>query len=555
MKRKLQILPSRWLLSMSMVLLLSCLPLAAQQQWGNWTTWGDTRDGYYQNPVMPADFSDIDCIRHDGVYYMISSTFQYQPGMIIMKSTDMVNWSPAGYAVKDIRQISPAMNYDVMDRYGRGIWAGAIRWHRGRFYVYFGTPDEGYFMTSSEKIEGPWDDLTKMSIGEGWDDCCPYIDEYGNGYLVGTCYKEDYSTYVFSLTRDFKDVVLDSRRFIHKGWGREANKLYRRDGWFYHLYSEVNNEGRHLMIQRSRVPSGPYEGARSMSEVQANFHEPNQGGFLYDDDGNYFFLTHHGSGDWSGRIASLLPVTFKDGWPIIGQPNARDVGEMVWRHKKPVIKTATEIVAGRSERKSQFWKKKAEPSHIIAPFGKSWEWNYYPRTDMESVSYRGGHLRVRLKAFSSLDNDNLLKVGNILSTRSWRTTNSRITIKLTLGKMRDGQRAGICHYSNDWSMFGVEQKEGERRMFCQTNRSQKEPLKVLKGHGAKVIYLRSEWTLDGISHYSYSFDGIRFQPVPQADYRLQWGYYRGDRLGMFTYNNVAEEGEVTFELLENRQGD
>ena len=103
------------------VLLAWSVSLSAQE-WGRWNVWGDTHDGYYQNPVLPADFSDIDCIEHDGVYYMISSTFQYQPGMIIMKSTDMVNWEVAGYAVKDIRQISPAMNYDVMDRYGRGIF-------------------------------------------------------------------------------------------------------------------------------------------------------------------------------------------------------------------------------------------------------------------------------------------------------------------------------------------------------------------------------------------------------------------------------------------------
>lgn len=534
------------------IALLFCVHLSAQE-WGRWTVWGDTHDGYYHNPVIPADFSDIDCIEHDGVYYMISSTFQFQPGMIIMKSTDMVNWSLAGYAVKDIRQISPAMNYDVMDRYGRGIWAGAIRWYRGRFYVYFGTPDEGYFMTSAAKVEGPWDDLTKLSIDDGWDDPCPFFDEQGNGYLVATCFKDNYKTYIFTLTRDFKDIQPDSRTLIHEGAGREANKLYERDGWFYHFYSEVNHEGRRLMIQRSRSPFGPYEGARPMSEVQRNFHEPNQGGFLYDKAGNCFFLTHHGDGDWSGRIASLLPVTWtEDGWPIIGQPNANGIGEMVWRHSVPDVgkqKKERKSVS-RTNRRTQFWERQAKLKQTS--FDEAWEWNYYPRTDMESVSYQGGRMKLKLKAFKPLEPDNLLKVGNILTTRSWRTNLSRVTVKVNLSSMADGQRAGICHFASDWSMFCVEQIGQSRFLIFQKKGESSRRLVALQGHKSRMIFLRSEWGLDGVSHYSYSHDGIHFRPADEADYQLQWGNYRGDRLGMFTYNNLGESGVVTFDLIENR---
>ena len=529
-----------------------CASLYAQE-WGRWQVWGDTHDGYYQNPVIPADFSDIDCIEHDGVYYMISSTFQFQPGMIIMKSTDMVNWSLAGYAVKDIRQISPAMNYDVMDRYGRGIWAGAIRWYRGRFYVYFGTPDEGYFMTSAEKVEGPWDDLTKMSIEGGWDDPCPFFDELGNGYLVATCFKDNYKTYVYSLTRDFRDVLPDSRRLIHQGAGREANKLYKHDGWYYHLYSEVNHEGRRLMIQRSRVASGPYEDARPMSEVQRNFHEPNQGGFLFDSTGHCFFLTHHGDGDWSGRIASLLPVTWTaDGWPIIGQPNAQGVGEMVWRYPIPAIGTKHDqhkSIVG-TQRRVQYWQRRATKQ--TTPSSDFWEWNYYPREDKATVTRRAGRMRVRLGAFLPLERDNLLKVGNILSTRSWRTPHSRVTVKLDLSQLADGQRAGICHFSGPWSMFGVEQAGRVRYLLFQSDGSSAHRLDALQGQHAKQIYLRTEWGLDGLSHYSYSFDGIHFRPADGCDYQLRWANYRGDRVGLFTYNNFADAGYVTFDLIENR---
>lgn len=126
-------------------------------KWGEWTTWGDQEDGTYCNPVLPSDYSDIDCIRVGDDYYAISSTFQYSPGMVIIHSKDLVNWTIKGHVVSDLRQISEEMNWTRMNRYGRGIWAGAIRYYQGKFYVYFGTPDEGYFMSTATDPAGPWE--------------------------------------------------------------------------------------------------------------------------------------------------------------------------------------------------------------------------------------------------------------------------------------------------------------------------------------------------------------------------------------------------------------
>src|SRR5664279_3462738 len=105
-------------------------------------TWGDQGDGTYHNPVLPADYSDIDCIRVGADYYAISSTFQFSPGVVILHSRDLVNWRILGHVVSDVTQIGPEMNWDRMERYGTAIWAGAIRHHAGKFWVYFGTPQE-----------------------------------------------------------------------------------------------------------------------------------------------------------------------------------------------------------------------------------------------------------------------------------------------------------------------------------------------------------------------------------------------------------------------------
>lgn len=80
-------------------------------EWGTWTAWGDQGNGLYLNPVIPSDYSDIDCIRVGDDYYAISSTFQFSPGMTVLHSKDLVNWEICGNAVADLAQIGPELDW------------------------------------------------------------------------------------------------------------------------------------------------------------------------------------------------------------------------------------------------------------------------------------------------------------------------------------------------------------------------------------------------------------------------------------------------------------
>ena len=66
-----------------------------------------------------------------------------------------------------------------------------------------------------------------------------------------------------------------------------------------------------------------------------------------------------------------------------------------------------------------------------------------------------------------------------------------------------------------------------------------------------LIWFRSTWGLDGESHYSYSLDGESFKPFGRP-YRLQWGNYRGDRIGIYTFNDDADEGFVSVDYFHYR---
>jgi len=468
----------------------------------------------FANPVLPADFSDLDCIQSGGRFYAITSTLHCSPGMDVLESSDMVDWQVVGHVVEDTSLFGEDWTWKRMRRYGLGVWAGCIRERDGKFYCYFGTPNEGIFVATAPDPAGPWTKPHKMAFfGSGWDDTGVLFED-GRGYLAATQFSTGYKTYVFDLTPDGLEVVPESQTLVNEGYGREANKLYKWNGVYYHLYSEVGGGGRRLMMARAKSPKGPYSERRILSHPQREADEPNQGGFLVDDAGNWFFFTHHGHGQWYGRAASLLPVTWIDGWPVVGKPDKDGIGTMVWNPERPVIKNPSAP--------------KVLPKGFLSP---DWAWNHSPRTE----KVRRTDNRLELDAFPPLRAGDFFTVGNVLSKRSWRNETNEFSVVLDTSRMAEGQRAGICHFGGTSSEFGVKMENGKKRLYRKDSGSEEFDF----GEVAEdAIRLGTSWGRDGIATYSM-FPGT---------YRLTWGQYRGDRTGVFTYNVGKESGTAVFTL-------
>lgn len=524
------------------LLLLSILNLTAQAQFG--PKWGDQGDQTYNNPILPADYSDLDAIRVGSDFYAISSTFQYSPGVVVLHSRDLVNWEIAGHVVSDLNQISPEMNWDRMNRYGNGIWAGSIRYYKNRFWVYFGTPDEGFFMSSAEKVEGPWEPLHCVMPAKGWDDCCSFLDDDGQLYFIATNFALDpatgkkYNIHLFKMTPDGKQLIPGSDTIIYCSNGSEANKLYKIDGLYYHYFSEVHREGRVIMMERAKSLKGPWE-VRQLNHVDQRVdREPNQGGLIQLEDGKWQFLTHHGTGgSFEGRVASLLPVTWMNGWPVVGKPGRDSIGTMVWQAAMPL---------------------KPDPSLRIQTddafdgpnLALQWEWNYQPRADKWSLNECKGFLR--LYAFRPIHPEKpdkiILRAGNTLTQRSMRTLANEATVRLDLHGMADGQSTGLTHFSTAfYSLFGIRQLHGKRRLFCEINGKDSLGMEVHK----RIIYLKSTWDLEGIGRYFYSFDNKTFLALGET-HRYNWGSYRGDRIGLFSFNILEDKGFVDVDWVRYR---
>jgi beta-xylosidase len=485
--------------------------------------WGDLGDGTYANPVLPADFSDLDAIAVGDTFYAISSTMQYAPGMTVIESKDLVNWKILGGVVPDLTVIDPELNWDRMNRAGRGIWAGAIRFHAGRFWVYFATPDQGIFMSTATSAAGPWTQVQPVVSDPGWDDTCPFWDDDGQMYLVTTRFAAEgpsgtkYNIHLFKLTADGKAIVPGSDRIIHQSRGSEANKLYKWNGLYYHYYSEVRPEGRVVMMDRAKSLDGPWETRQLIHVHGAIDKEPNQGGIVQAPDGKWWFFTHQGRGDWEGRAAVLLPVEWIDGWPVLGKPGPDGIGAMVWHDRKPVAgMLQTSIVASDDFN-----------SPALKP---EWQWNYQPRAGMWSLTERKGFLR--LHAFVPLKPNDLRAVGDVLTQRSFRSRQNQVTVKLDISGMVDGQETGLSHFAKTFASLGVVQY-GKVRTLAVNNNGRRTSGPAL---AQTAVWLRSTWGFDGVSRFAYSLDGKIFMPIGEP-YQLTWGSYRGDRVGLFTVNS------------------
>ena len=514
-------------------------------RWGEWLSWGEQTDGTYRNPVIPADYSDLDCIRVGNDYYAISSTMQFSPGMTILHSRDLVNWEIAGNAVSDLTQISPALGWQQMDRYGRGIWAGTLRFHKGRFYLFFGTPDEGFFMTTAKRAGGPWEPLTPLLQEPGWDDCSAIWDQEGQAWFVGTHFADGYKTYLFRMAKDGRSIDRSSARLVNEGNGREASKLIWHDGYYYLVFSEHRNGvGRYVMAKRDRKMTGSFSEERQLLLPCREANEPNQGGIIEGPDKKWYFLTHHGTGDWSGRIVSLLPVEWIDGWPMIGDQTKGDLGAMVWQGAMP----KADNVKLSLQRSDDF------NNSCLPP---QWQWNYQPRDDMWSLKERPGWLR--LYAFTPLgltpipsptgegnfgQGAGLLKAGNTLTQRVFRSVQNEVIVLLDISHTADGLHAGICHFAASSASLGIVNHDGTNYIEW-TDNDQRASRQAIS---SPDLWLRSTWGLDGLSHFAYSLDGEHYTPLGQ--YQLSWGFYRGDRIGIYCFN---EQGQACSDSAESQK--
>jgi beta-xylosidase len=177
---RLPIKPTKITLLVGLIVLCQVISCADSNQMNSKIIWNpNINDDTYRNPIIFADYSDPDVVRVGDDFYMTASSFNCVPGLPILHSRDLVNWTLIGHAIQhfaDKRFNTP--------QHGNGIWAPSIRYHDGWFWIFIGDPDAGILMTKAKNPAGPWEPLNLVQEGKGMIDTCPLWDDDGRAYLV-----------------------------------------------------------------------------------------------------------------------------------------------------------------------------------------------------------------------------------------------------------------------------------------------------------------------------------------------------------------------------------
>ena len=298
----------------------------------------DQGDGTFRNPVLHADYSDPDVIRVGGDFYLTSSSFNCTPGLPILHSRDLVNWRIINHALKNL----PHPRYSEVQP-GQGVWAPAIRFHDGRFWIFFPTPDEGIYVITAADPAGEWSAPHLLLGGKGLIDPCPFWDDDGSAWLIHA-YAGSRAGIRNKL--HLRPMAPDASRTLGDGKvvfeidpalpALEGPKLHKRNDWYYISAPAGGVATGWQSVFRSRCIGGPYEEKVVLAQRGTPINGPHQGALVDTPAGDWWFL-HFQDKDFYGRIVHLQPVRWEDDWPLMGEAQDESmVGRPVLHHRKPV---------------------------------------------------------------------------------------------------------------------------------------------------------------------------------------------------------------------------
>lgn len=319
-------------------------------------TWDPNLQGNrYCNPIINADYSDPDVCRVGNDYYMTASSFACFPGLQILHSTDLVNWTIIGAALKDHYPVLPQykgtdLDYRKKIQHGNYVWAPAIRYHDGWFYIFWGDPDQGLFMVKTQDPAGDWTEPVLVKEGKGLIDCCPLWDSDGKAYLSHGCAGSRAGVksvlFVAPLSADGTHVTGPSR-VVYDGHENqptiEGTKFYKHDGYYY-IFSPAGGVKFGWQVElRSKSPYGPYEEKVTLAQGKSKVNGPHQGAWVDTQNGEDWFL-HFQDKHAYGRVLHLQPAKWKDGWLVIGEDKDGDgCGDAVASWKKPNLPSSGDV--------------------------------------------------------------------------------------------------------------------------------------------------------------------------------------------------------------------
>lgn len=502
--------------------------------------------GMFHNPVIEADVPDPSMIRVGNYYYLVSTTMHLMPGCPVMRSKDLVHWETISYV---FQRLTDLPRYDLKEGtvYGRGQWASSLRYHDGRFYVWFSPNDEphrGYIYTAEDPA-GEW---TLLSRPPHHHDASLFFDDDGKVYLF-------YGTgQLRQLKSDLSDVEpggIDQKIFERDADEQgllEGSQAFKHNGRYYVMMISMDwsipGRLRREVCYRADQITGPYEKKVILETEFQGYGGVGQGCIVDTPDGNWYGFIFQDRGG-IGRVPTLMPCRWEDGWPILGDADGR-------------VPECMEMPVYGEECKGSIM---GSDGFDTDQLSLNWQWNHNPLDDCWSLTERPGFLRLRTGKVV----DNLFLAPNTLTQRMSGPKCSGV-VAMDISKMKEGDVAGFCAFNGLSGVLAVVMENGKKQWVMShqsVSLSDREKrvtaVEVLEKERMdcekEVVYLRMECDFadkkDEATFY-YSYDKKTWKRIGEPckmvfDYTK---FFMGSKFAIFNYATKDLGGYVDIDYFE-----
>lgn len=501
------------------------------------------KEEVYTNPVIHADYSDPDVIRVGDDYFMTSSSFVHTPCLPILHSKDLVNWEIINHAAENI----PYGNFEK-PMHGGGVWAPCLRYHNGEYYIYYGDPDYGIFMTKTKDPYGKWEPVKLVKEAKGWIDPSPLWDDDGNAYLVHA-WARSRSGIKHRLTLNKMNTegteILDTGITIYEDSVKhptlEGPKFYKRNGYYYILAPAGGVPTGWQAAFRSKNIYGPYEDRIVMHQGSTIINGPHQGGLADTKSGEEWFI-HFQDKNAYGRIVHLQPVRWQNNWPIIGTPKDKpDCGEPELEYKKPGVTT-----------QSGLCKIQTSDEFDSAKIGLQWQWEANHKQSWYSLTQITGALRL----YSQRKENNNTRIWDMPNVVGQKFPAEEFTVvtKLCFSPKSSVESGGLVILGMDYYSVYVTREEEKffvaLKLCRNTNKNGAEEIIEKKEIPSSNLFIKVDVAKKAECKFSYSFDGENYIHIGDT-YEAKKGLWVGAKIGLYSsaQPEAAETGFTDFEFF------
>lgn len=430
----------------------------------------------YQNPIIRGFNPDPSICRVDNDFYLVTSSFEYFPGIPVYHSTDLVNWTQIGNCIERPEQLP--FETAAPDK---GIWAPTIRFHNGKFYVTAKFMDYGNFIVSSVDPAGGWSDPVKVDI-EGIDPSILF--DSGKTYYCtnqrGTDGKEAISLAEIdietgSLLSDIKaiwnGVSEDRPQYL------EAPHIYHIGNWYYLIAAEGGTGYEHMITAaRSQCIWGPYEDCEN-NPLLTNRNNPNgeiacsgHGDLIDDINGNWWVvhLATRPDGKWyshMGRETFLLPVIWKNELPYIADGMSHiEYDAPLWSEQKTIPKWQADF-------------SRLEP-----------QWLFLRKPVMENYTLKDGCLIL---------NPSPVKISDSTGSPTFIAARQKdidcaVETRIDFSPVNDGDEAGLTIYISSSGYYSFCKKRVNGKNYIEIYKNNDMPALVIREIEDGILTLRIE---------------------------------------------------------------